>query len=568
MTESATVKSWAAEVAHKLAAEEPDIQNAALEKIALRDGEAAKGAVITALADERARRAAKAAADKVAREQKLAKLAPPPPEPAPEPPPEPATPQPKAAPADTAPVLNPGAPYDNASEFIHRTALVDGHCTLWFWQDQFYRWSGRVYEPVPHEVMRQQVYRFLDGARKRSGEQLLRFQPTPRHVNETIDALKSHLALGLECHPPMWLDRRESAKDWVVFQNGVVNMLTEEVRPLTPDLWAHNALGFDWDPDAECETWATFLFDVFRGDQQSVDFVEQWMGYNMTDETCFQKGAMFIGEKRSGKGTIAHVMQHLVGDASYVGLSFANWTRGENSQQSLIGKRVGVFPDVRLPKGRAFGKSYDPGGITHASAELLLNIIGEDSITIGRKYLGPWQGQLRIKLTLISNEVPNLNDPGGVLPSRFIKLHFPVTFFGREDPDLRAKLRAELPGIAVRCVRAYGDLRRNGKFIQPAASRVLELDLLAASDPFTAFVLETFEVDHSGMVVKSKAYQLFQSWCARNDRQDVLRSVSDKKFGERLKGVDGFGHVASWRQTGSSPRVWLGLRVKPKAKED
>ncbi len=310
------------------------------------------------------------------------------------------------------------------------------------------------------------------------------------------------------------------------------------------------------------------MFDVFKGDVESVDFVEQWMGCCMTDETRFQKGAMFIGEKRSGKGTIAHVMEHLVGGASYAGLSFANWNWGENSQQSLIGKRVGVFPDVRLPKGRAFGKSYDPGGISHASAELLLNIIGEDTITIGRKYLGPWQGQLRIKLTLISNEVPNLNDPGGVLPSRFIKLHFPVSFYGREDPDLRAKLRAELSGIAVRCVRAYGDLCRNGRFIQPSASRVLELDLLAASDPFTAFVLETFEVDHSGMVVKSKAYTLFESWSARNDRQDVLRSVSDKKFGERLKGVDGFGHVTGWRQTGSSPRVWLGIRVKPKKKDE
>lgn len=550
MTESAAAKVWQRDVERVVGALRdagPEEQRLALDRLGKRYGPEARVAAAEGLAPKRA-----PAPEPIAK---------------PEPPPQP-QPEVKARPADASPVLNPSAPYDNASEFIHRTALVDGHCTVWFWQDVFYRWSGRVYEPVPHEVMRQQVYRFLDGARRRSGEQLLRFQPTPRHVNETIDALKSQLALGLECHPPMWLERRESAKDWVVFQNGIVNMLTEEVRPLTPDLWVHNALGFNWDPDAECPAWETFLAEVFPDDPESVDFAEQWMGYNMTDETRFQKGAMFIGEKRSGKGTIAHVMQHLVGDASYVGLSFANWTRGENSQQSLIGKRVGVFPDVRLPKGRAFGKSYDPGGLSHASAELLLNIIGEDSITIGRKYLGPWQGTLPIKLTLISNEVPNLNDPGGVLPSQFIKLHFPVSFFGREDPDLRVKLRGELSGIAVRCVRAYGDLCRNRRFIQPAASRVLELDLLAASDPFTAFVLEAFEVDHSGMVVKTKAYALFQSWCARNDRQDVLRSVSDKKFGERLKGVEGFGHVTGWRQTGSSPRVWLGLRPKAPKKDE
>jgi putative DNA primase/helicase len=240
----------------------PDEQRLAVERIAERHGaEAAKEAggrfaVGTAEREDRARAA------RSAREQMLSKLAAPKLEPAPEPEPSPQS-EAKARPADASPVLNPGAPYDNASEFIHRTALIDGHCTLWFWQDQFYRWSGRVYEPVPHEVMRQQVYRFLDRARKRSGEQLLRFQLTPRHVNETIDALKSQLALGLECQPPIWLERREGAKDWVVFQNGIVNMLTEEVRPLTPDLWVHNALGFDWNADAECPAWETFLHKCF-----------------------------------------------------------------------------------------------------------------------------------------------------------------------------------------------------------------------------------------------------------------------------------------------------------------
>ena len=166
--------------------------------------------------------------------------------------PEPTPPKPKPDPApvriepDAPPVLNPNAPYDIAGEYIHRHCLEAGQCVLWHWQGQFYRWSGRVYEAVPDDVMRGQVYRFLDRARRRSGEELIRFQPRPGNVSDVIDALKSQLALGIECQPPMWLEARKAAKDWVVFQNGIVNMLTEEVRPLTPDLWVHNSLGFDW----------------------------------------------------------------------------------------------------------------------------------------------------------------------------------------------------------------------------------------------------------------------------------------------------------------------------------
>jgi phage/plasmid-associated DNA primase len=71
--------------------------------------------------------------------------------------------------------------------------------------------------------------------------------------------------------------------------------------------------------------------------------------------------------------------------------------------------------------------------------------------------------QLPIKLVLISNVVPNLNDGSGALSGRFVKLRFNHSFFDNEDTALRDKLDAELPGIAARCVAAYQRLRRRGR---------------------------------------------------------------------------------------------------------
>ena len=39
------------------------------------------------------------------------------------------------------------------------------------------------------------------------------------------------------------------------------------------------------------------------------EFIEEWIGYCMTEETRSRKGAMLIGPKRSGKGTICHVIR-------------------------------------------------------------------------------------------------------------------------------------------------------------------------------------------------------------------------------------------------------------------
>jgi hypothetical protein len=77
-------------------------------------------------------------------------------------------PEPKAAP----PVLSPNAPFDTAKVFVERQcreAASGGLPVVQYWQGQFWRWNGRVYAPEPEEVIRGQVYAFLDGAHRPAG---------------------------------------------------------------------------------------------------------------------------------------------------------------------------------------------------------------------------------------------------------------------------------------------------------------------------------------------------------------------------------------------------------------
>jgi putative DNA primase/helicase len=193
------------------------------------------------------------------------------------------------------------------------------------------------------------------------------------------------------------------------------------------------------------------------------------------------------------------------------------------------------------------------------SAELLLNIIREDVLTIGRKYKTPWHGQLRLKIMLISNEVPNLNDASGVLPSRFIKLRFVKSFFDREDPYLRSKLEAELPGIAGRCVRAYQRLCDRGKFVQPRSGLALEREVVAASDPWVAMLDDCFVVEASAVVTKAIAFGRFTQWCDENGRRDILMSTSPSKFSVRLRAL--VPGLSEYRQHGK-PRQYVGIKLR------
>src|SRR5437899_361983 len=81
-------------------------------------------------------------------------------------------PGPEAAPTpDDArpPILNPNAPMDNAREFARGHCYRNGVCIVWYWQDQFWRWNGKVYAAEEPEETEGQVWKFLDGALRWSG---------------------------------------------------------------------------------------------------------------------------------------------------------------------------------------------------------------------------------------------------------------------------------------------------------------------------------------------------------------------------------------------------------------
>ena len=207
-----------------------------------------------------------------------------------------------------------------------------------------------------------------------------------------------------------------------------------------------------------------------------------------------------------------------------------------------------------------YGASYDAGGVSHTSQELLLNITGRDVLTIGRKYRGAWHGQLRLKIIMISNKVPNFNDP--VLVSRFIKVHFGQSFEKREDVDLRNKLKAEISGIAARCLTAYRRLIERGKFIQPQSGVELERKVLAESDPWIAFVNDTFVIDVAGMVNCAVAKLKFETWCDEHGRSDLLLSAPTASLlTQRLKSVEGLEALRTFRPHGGV-RQYVGLRLK------
>jgi D5-like protein len=330
-------------------------------------------------------------------------------------------------------VLSKLTPMLTAREFAQRRCRQQGFLATYFYNGDFWKWNGCHYRPVGEEEINAEIYAFLDGAKVAGvGAELTRFQLKPSDAEAVLKCLKAGLVSGLT-QAQCWLDTKKPAPSVIAFRNYLVDYVSGEVSALSPRLWITDGVNFDFDRHARCPRWEQFLEEVFPGDAESQMAIEEQLGYGMTTDMRFEKGALWIGKKRSGKSTIAFVLKSLVGERSHIGLSFHTWLKGENSGSAMIGKKAGVFADVRLKPSVHYGKvGFDPGEIDHVSAEALLKIIGRDTVSLGEKYARrPWEGELWIKFYILSNEVPNLQDAGGVLASRFIKLAGKVFGAGR-----------------------------------------------------------------------------------------------------------------------------------------
>ena len=271
-------------------------------------------------------------------------------------------------------------------------------------------------------------------------------------------------------------------------RNRLVDVTTGKTYRHDPRLWMHDGVNFDYDPDARCPHWEEFLRELFPADPEARDMIEEELGYGMTLDNQFEKAALWIGPPRSGRGTIAYIQELLVGVNGHTSLNIHTWHRTENSRMGMIGKRVGIFHDIRLKPPKQYGyASYDAGGVDPESQQLLLELVSGDLTEIGQKYLAAWKGKPFIKFRLISNKVPNFNDE--VLVTRFNTIEFTESFLGREKPELKLRvLPSELPGIANRCLAAYRRLLVRGHFVQPKSGIALLNRVKAVVNPWAVFM--------------------------------------------------------------------------------
>jgi len=430
---------------------------------------------------------------------------------------------------------DPGGSYGLAVDFIARCATHPDGPTIRRWRGGWYTWmpDAGSYREITDERLETRIRDGLGLAEPK----------------EVADVRKMAISV-----PSVAIDDVElggwttgaGSDDVVACPNGVLELATQRLTPVTPRMFTTAALGAAWDPTAaRPAAWLAFLAQAFPGDQESIDVLQEWFGYHLIPDTRQQKIMFLVGLRRCGKGTIVRILNALIGEDNaatptldHLGTNFG--------LQPLIGKTAAIIGDARIDERTNMA----------ALVSRLLGISGRDKQTIDRKRATAWTGYLSTRFTIACNSMPKFRDTSDALMGRILLLWFPVSFYGREDIHLERRLRGELPGILRWAIEGWQRLQQRGHFVQPASSAAMIDDMTDLANPVRGWLSDRCAIEPDGLIPCGVAYKDFVEWAEAGRVKPI---PSRREFGIDLKAT-GVATRVSWR--GTETHAYRGIKLE------
>ncbi|TWU39120.1 hypothetical protein Q31b_42030 [Novipirellula aureliae] len=465
------------------------------------------------------------------------------------------------------------------------------------WRERWYTYKGQFWEPKTETYIRARIRGFIenrfrqdceesterweqdvDKGKYESDQAAAKARPKKlavtgalvRNVTEAVQSiciLPDHIDMG--CLLP-----DKTARNLWAGSNGLLNLdklaekATQEVLPHTSSWFSSYCHDYEIDFQADCPNWIQFLDQVFWNrstklvDTESIDTLQRWFGYCLMDHIRLQKMLILDGVSRSGKGVIARVLKHMVGECFTASPKLKDFA-GDFGLQPLLNKRLTVIGDAKLDRYR-----HD----TESILETLLAVVGEDSIDVNVKRMdAATSTKLKTKFLLLCNGIPTLNDPAMAIVNRVVILKFNNSFAGKEDFELTKKLLNEMAGIfqwsLVGFCRVYDDHR----LPQPESGREALENFKRAVSPIRGFVEECCHLrdmddpnEPEYLVHRDDLYDSWIGYCHECGRD---HPGTRAKFLQGLMSAYPFVSEVRPREEGERPRKLVNIELAQEGRE-
>lgn len=339
-------------------------------------------------------------------------------------------------------------------------------------------------------------------------------------------------------------------KDFINLQNGMLNLSTLELVEHSKNYYSTVQLPFEYDPNATCELFEKYLDDVFEGDAERINLLQEWFGYLITCETRAQKALVLYGSGGNGKGVCSALIESLIGREN---ISYASLADLSNQfiRATLFDKQLVMSSENE---------------IATLNTQYFKQIVGGDAcILASHKGKKPFEFYPFCKIVMSTNNLPDTRDRSEGYYRRLQFIHFSKHFGENEkDVNLTVKLKEELPGILNWALIGLQRLKANDYHFSPCESSQRLLDeYRVEQNPFLEFVQECLQLDTPQNREENKiVYNSFKEWCRQNGHQKFSNITSKKFWREFDNAIMLAGHQPPERKNSGNHRYCHGITIK------
>ena len=389
---------------------------------------------------------------------------------------------------------------------------------------QLFCWNGQYWEL------------FSDGHLKRMAIQYLGNESLQSRVNDAAFQAK---ILSIIPHGRSLNDK----KDWVCVKNGMLNLVTAELKPHERDYFASVQLGVDYKPESElkCEKWLKYLKMTVQT-PEVIAQLQEFAGYCLTRDVRYAKCLMLHGPGEDGKSVFLKILKALVGEDNTSAVQFKD-LEDQFQRVAIYNKMLNISTEV---------------GSEALQSAMFKAIVSGDPIQASFKHRDAFMFSPFVKLAFATNKLPRVLDNSHGFFRRILLVEFKRQFL-EGDPDrnenLEDELMEELSEIFLWALAGLARLRKQGRFTSCKES-VDNLDrFMLANNPVKFFVHQECKLGEEETIGKHKLFKEYVEFC----KEGKFKPLNESNFHRELRGVV---NLKEYRPThGGRKRRYRGIDV-------
>lgn len=318
---------------------------------------------------------------------------------------------------------------------------------------------------------------------------------------------------------------------YIAFLNGVLDIVTGNLLPFSPDLVVTNQIPWNYVPDAYNELADKTLNKLSCGDQVIRSLLEECIGYCFYRRNELGKAFILTGDKSNGKSTFLDCVKAILGEQNVSALDLKEL--GDRFSTSMMfGKLANIGDDI--------GDDFLHG----SQVSIFKKVVTGNRIKAERKGQDPFEFNPYIKLLFSANDIPRMKDKTGAVLRRLVIIPFNARFSktlpnGEPDPDYNPFIKYELVEQSsleylIRLgVEGLKRILENDEFSKSEKVQQQLDEYEEENNPIIAFIADC-GVEMIENEPTADVYKRYQVFCAENSMQPMSKIVFSKQINKRL----------------------------------